>query len=99
MGYPEALRLVIKFAEAGRKYKISLFPRLQQVLAYLRVHYEPLRTFFQEECRAEDAEDALKLILAEAERAESGGDTGDTGHSADAPGSAGGESAEEAGTL
>ena len=68
--YPEALRLVIAFAEAGRKYGIHLFPRIKQFLAYLRVHYEPLRTFFREVCRAQIAEEALPMIEAEAGRAE-----------------------------
>ena len=68
-----ALSLVLKFADAGRRYGIHLFPRIKQFLAYLRLHYEPLRTFFREVCRAEDADEALRLIENEITRAESGG--------------------------
>lgn len=68
--YSEALRLVIRFADAGRRYGIHLFPRIKQFLAYLRLHYEPLKTFFREVCRAESADDALPLIEKEIARAE-----------------------------
>ena len=73
LSYSGALSLVIKFAEAGRRYGIHLFPRIKQFLAYLRLHYEPLRTFFREVCRAEDADEALPLIEKEIARAERGG--------------------------
>ena len=72
LSYAGALSLVLKFAEAGRRYGIHLFPRIKQFLAYLRLHYEPLRTFFREACRAEDADAALLLIEKEISRAERG---------------------------
>lgn len=72
LSYAGALSLVLKFADAGRRYGIHLFPRIKQFLAYLRLHYEPLRTFFREVCRAEDADEALPLIEKEIARAERG---------------------------